>query len=141
MTHEQIIAAGFVAGPNGQYYKVPDSGGQGKHPVFQEQQNAPDQDAQRQTTGQATPHHEAGISEANSGDRGQFRITITVRFSDRRRTDLDGKLSALCDCIVRARRRLLDTSTGDSHPRGTLRPRSRRSNRPDRKAVTDKVPF
>lgn len=83
----------------------------------------------------------ARLSAPDGSDDCQHRITITVRFSNRLRTDLSGKLDTILDCIVRARRRLLDKITGDTHSSGTVRAGKRGSQRHHREIVRGKVPF
>ena len=114
---------------------------QGHHPQFQKQQNADCQDSKRATIGSPSPYHQAGVSAGYGVDGLQHRVTITVHFSNHRRTDLSGKLDTILDCIVRARRRLLGDDTGHPDSRGTVRGRKGRRHHPDRETVTRKVPF
>lgn len=86
--------------------------------------------------------NQAGISATDGDDDCQHRITITVRFSNRLRTDLSGKLDTILDCIVRARRRLLDKAPGNPHSSGAMRAGKRRSKRGDRAPdVKGPIPF
>ncbi len=68
----------------------------GPRPVVQEQQDA--------DTG--TPDHESQETEVDGPVHRQFRVTIDVFMSDKRRRDLDGCTSTLLDCLIAARRRL-----------------------------------
>ena len=70
-----------------------------------------------------------------------FRISVTFRFSDKRRRDADGSLSTLFDCLIGSVRRLLDAMPGNPHK---VRPGGKgkgRRNDNDRKTVKDNVPF
>lgn len=49
----------------------------------------------------------------DAANRGQFCCTVTLRFSDYRQQDPDGVWATLIDCLVRARRRLLDEAAQD----------------------------
>lgn len=53
------------------------------------------------------PRHKS----ANGSNHQQYRVTIILRYSDRRRRDVDGAASTLLDAITSARR-LLDGYTG-----------------------------
>ena len=71
----------------------------------------------------------------------QYRITITLRFSDYRRHDPDGCCSTLLDCFTRAIRRLLDLVPGSHNKKPVVRSRPR--GRDDRDSATGlgRVPF
>lgn len=45
---------------------------------------------------------------AKEPDRTPYRVSIVLRFSDKRQHDPDGCLSTILDCLVAARRRLED---------------------------------
>ena len=49
--------------------------------------------------------------KVNAANYPKFRVTIVFRFPDYIRRDADGCLSTLFDCIVHARRRLLDENS------------------------------
>lgn len=85
--------------------------------------------------------YQAGVSADDGRDDCQHRVTIVVRFSNRLRTDLSGKLDTILDCLVRARRRLLDKAAGNYDPSRTVRAGKRGSNNRDRAAVKQKLPF
>jgi hypothetical protein len=69
-----------------------------------------------QAHGQARPEdhhvHRAKSRSPDAGDNRRFRVTANFRFSDRRRRDLDGCTATVMDCLVNARRRLLDMCAG-----------------------------
>lgn len=89
----------------------------------------------------AVNDNQAGISGGDESNDFQYRVTITIRFSNRRRTDLPGKLDTILDCIVRATRRLLDQDTGYRNQGGAVRSGGRGSNDNDPKTVKGWVPF
>ena len=51
-----------------------------------------------------------GLETAESDSR-PTRVTITIGFGDKRRHDIDGAAGTIIDCLVRARRRILDLFT------------------------------
>jgi hypothetical protein len=110
-------------------------------PIVQKQQTADCKISERQTIGAPTTHNEAGISGGDAADYGRFRVTVVFRFSNRRRTDLSGKLDTILDCLVHARRRLLGDDTGDTDKRRKVRGRKRGGSNYNREAVKEIVPF
>src|ERR1035441_6044853 len=83
--------------------------------VIQEQQTVNRPRKRRKTATKAASDYESALPEDHGRDGGQFSLTATFRFPDYRRRDLDGRLSTLCDCIIRARRRCLEDAPADSH--------------------------
>jgi len=116
MTEDELAnltkAAGFVRQSDGSYAKPRI---ERPHPVVQEQQNADRQGSVGTTIAPPLADNQAGISGGYGTDGIQHRVTIIVRFSTHRRTDLSGNLDTILDCIVRARRRLLGEDTGNRH--------------------------
>ncbi len=103
-------------------------GREGKRAFLQKLENANSEGSERQAVGTATIDHQAGDSETDGGDHGVFQVTITFRMADRRRKDIDGMLSTLLDCLVRARRRCLDPNPQDESRSRTVSRRRRRDN-------------
>ena len=80
----------------------------------EEEQQAPD----------ARPDdHEAGIPEVDSTVHPTFRVSVDLFYSDRRRRDGDGAATTLADCIITARRRLLDRYGVGTHQGPSVRKR------------------
>jgi hypothetical protein len=107
-------------------------------------QEREDADCQRQggqTVAKAASDHPTGFAKGDGQDGGLYRITVALRFCDKRRRDMDGCLCTILDCIMRARRRLLGTSAGDSPESGTVQTRRRRRVNNNREAVKGPVPF
>jgi hypothetical protein len=52
--------------------------------------------------------NQAGISKVDIPMRAKFRVSVDLFYSDKRRRDGDGAATTLADCIITARRRLLD---------------------------------
>jgi len=152
MKAEDWQRAGFVE-RNGQLERIEnanrtvpkaapaDIGGQGHDSELQKQQNVDCEITQRQAVGATVVDHEAGIPGGYETDREQFRVTITFRFSNQRRTDLSGKLDTILDCIVHARRRLLGDNPTNSGASRNVRSRKRRSNNHNRTVVEGPLPF
>lgn len=116
------------------------AGREGKRAFLQKLQACDCSDAERGTPGTTDIDHEARGSGTHGGNHGVFRVTIKFRMADRGRKDLDGAVSTLLDCLIRARRRLLDP---DSNPPRKRRSGSwkRRSGDHYRTPVGNKVPF
>lgn len=70
----------------------------GTCPGVQEQQVAVQREVDNQT----------GIQEVDGGVRPEFRVSVDLFYANKRRRDGDGAATTLADCIVTARRRLLD---------------------------------
>lgn len=58
------------------------------------------------------PRHVQERQSANGDDHLRFRISIALRYAGRQRRDIDGAASTLLDCLMAARRRLLDVFAG-----------------------------
>lgn len=116
------------------------AGHQGHRAFVQELENANHQEPPGKATEPAPVDYEAGISGIDGGDHGLFQVTITLRYPDQLRRDPHGSAETILDCLVRARRRLLDPDPdlGDKK-----RTRSRKSRSHDHPAKTVKkwVPF
>lgn len=136
-----MLAKGFVRQPDGSYARSPSAGNQRRNSELQKQQDGDSQSAERQTLGPSLADYQAGISATDERDNGQYRITIKVRFSTRRRTDLSGKLDTILDCLIAARRRCLGIHTGNQDNRRTVRAWARGRNRDNRAAVKGPLPF
>lgn len=52
--------------------------------------------------------NQAGVSRVDIPMRAKFRVSVDLFYSDKRRRDGDGAATTLADCIISARRRLLD---------------------------------
>jgi hypothetical protein len=127
---EELTRAGLVETRPGVFEKVPhakrtvsetkaaDVESERSNPVVQEQQNSNSEVSEWKAAGSPLDDNQARVPENHGQDHGVFRLSVVVRVSDRRRRDLDGILSTLCDCLIRARRRLLDPHTRDSHSSG-----------------------
>jgi hypothetical protein len=122
MTSDEIKAAGYVYdSQTGQWFSPGHYRVKRANPQLQEQQDDHRQKPERETVAKAADDHKTGISEGDGADRPKYHVTITVRFSNRRRTDLSGKLDTLLDCLVHASRRLLGDDSADRDPRRTVR--------------------
>lgn len=62
---------------------------------------------QKADTRKAVVHRQKGEA-AHESDHHCYRVTINLRYSTKRRRDIDGAASTLLDAIIAARRRLLD---------------------------------
>ena len=109
------------------------------HPLFQEPENAGHADTGPQARA-SNADHKARKAKAHGRDHGKFHLTITLRFSDRIRRDPDGIFSTLCDCLLRARRRLLDEAQGNPDQVRTV-PAGRRRRHTPYRAPVGKLPF
>ncbi len=58
-------------------------------------------------------HHRSKTKAKDAGDHPRFRVTIALRFSDRRRRDPDGCATTILDALITARRLLDRDSRGD----------------------------
>ena len=85
----------------------------------------------RQNNGKA--NHAARAPRVDAESSSTYRVTITLRFSDRRRIDADGCTATLFDCLITARR-LLDGDPRALRKMRTVRKWKRRSNDRDREA-------
>lgn len=144
MTHEQLIAAGYVLTEDGSYRKPSlherDFDNRGDSPREEEQQDADNEGPAGQAPPPPDADNEAGVPAGIGEDHGVFAVSVVVRLPDRRRRDLDGIFSSILDCLVTTRRRLLDTHSDTEDSRRTVRSRRRRSYHHHTKAV-GKVPF
>jgi len=64
-------------------------------------------------------HNKPGKAKVDEASHPKFRVRVVLRYSDNRRRDIDGALSTVLDCVVRAFRRFrsVDTrNTGESRP-------------------------
>lgn len=141
---EELSRAGLKE-VNGELRKVKhedNSGSQrGADSEFQKRQVLADEAAKRQTAGTPLFDNQPEAPEVDGSDHPKFRVTATLRFSDRRRRDSHGAYETLADCLIAAARRLLDANTGDGHKGRTVRARKRRGNHPDRADSVMKPPF
>lgn len=112
----------------------------GYRAFVQELENADSAGPSGAATEETVADNEAGIATTDGGDHGVFEVAVTFRFPDRRRRDLDGCISTLLDCLIHARRRLLDTNPGVENQSGTVRPRRRRRDDNHQKDIGP-VPF
>lgn len=139
--HAKLTTSGYVRSADGIYTHASRFRDQRGNPVVQKQQNADCEIPERQSVGPTAVDNQAGISESDGANNLQHRCTITVRFSNHRRTDLSGKLDTILDCLVHARRRLLGEDTGNRDKGGTVRKGKRRLHNPDREDFVKKPPF
>lgn len=95
--------------------------------------------AHEQNPGKA--HDAAAAPKMDGAGHPQYRISVTLRFSDYRRKDPDGCLSTIMDCITSAVGRLLGVVSGDIGKKRVVRSRSRGGDHSNRTTVTGKVPF
>jgi hypothetical protein len=133
-------ASASVVAANSKGVSSADTGNPRPHSVIQKQQDVDSSKPESigpcapvgksETGGEGIQHsqdeaddvnYETGLPGGDGTDRGQFRVTITVRFSNRRRTDLSGKLDTILDCLVNVQRRLLGSDSRNSHQGGTSR--------------------
>jgi hypothetical protein len=97
--------------------------------------------AKRVQAQKTIPDHETGVSTPDGGNDHRFRVSIKIRFSNWRRTDLSGKLDTILDCLVHARRRLLGDDTTSGGTGGTVRSRPGGRKHHSGAVVKGKVPF
>lgn len=122
--------------------KTPKAGREGKRAFVQELQNADRQKPAGHTAGETFDDHQAGTPTTYGGDYGKFRVAITFLMPDRRRKDIDGMCSTILDCLIRARRRLLDPHPRTAPVRSAGRARGvRRRTDQYHPPVGSKVPF
>lgn len=55
--------------------------------------------------------HRAESEKVDADVRRQFRVTVTLRISDKRKRDADGALSTILDCLCKSTRRLSERDT------------------------------
>jgi hypothetical protein len=155
-------ASASVVAANSKGIPPADTGNPRPYPIVQKQQDAdtpkPQGDGESNQVGQLEAsvagddcaeneahdaYNETSLPGGDGADDKQFRVTITVRFSNRRRTDLSGKLDTILDAIIRSRRRCLGDDTGDRHKGGTGGRGQRGSDDNNSKAVRKygRVPF
>lgn len=111
-------------------------------PEFQKQQAMAHKASERQTAGTPLFDNRPESAEVDGSNHGQFRVTASFRFSDRRRRDSHGAYETVIDCLVAATRRLLDADTQNTNKRRTVRAGQRRRNSNNRAPVIEgPVPF
>ena len=59
-------------------------------------------------------HNKTGVQDVDEQVHPKFRVSVHLRYSNRRVRDIDGALSTILDCIVAARRQLASHSIGIS---------------------------
>lgn len=116
------------------------AGSEGRRAFLQELENANHPGPAGEAAPETDADHETRIAATDGGDHGVFEVSIAFRFQDRRRRDLDGATATLLDCLIHARRRLLDTNPGVENQSGTVRPRRRRRDDNHQKDIGP-VPF
>lgn len=116
------------------------SGVEGHRAFVQELENADHQEPTREAPAAPDVDHETGVSGIDGADHGVFQITIALRYPDRLRRDPHGAAETILDCLVRARRRLLDPNYRPSDRVRSGRGKSRRDNHSP-KTVRKWVPF
>ncbi len=119
--------------------KTSDPYNQGDSSILQELQNVDNKRQAREAASSSDVDYQTGASEEDGRDYGIFHVSITLRMADRRRKDIDGMLSSIFDCLVHARRRLLDPHQDDSSSSRT-RSRKRGGKHHNPEKIT-KLPF
>jgi len=110
--------------------------------LFQDRQDSGGMVGQAQAESSSAAPHIAAPRKVDGVGHPQFRITVTLRFSDYRRKDPDGCLATIMDCLTHAVGRLVGLVSGNPREKRTVRARSGRRYHPDREdKLKEPIPF
>jgi len=111
------------------------------HTELQECEALDHEAAQREAAQETVPDYIPGVSGVDGESRPEFRISVTLKVSNRGRRDPTGALETICDVITATRRRLSERLSGGVVESGKGSSRRRGRDHHHRTAVEDKVPF
>lgn len=118
-----------------------ETSGELSHSFVQEFEEVDHETAERKTAETSLPDHIPGVSGVDGESRPEYRITVTLRVSNRARRDPTGAFETICDVVVATRRRLRERLEGRLVAGRKSAARRRRMRNHNREADLGPVPF